>query len=226
MWFASPVEADISRPKVAPITAVVARRVRTLRQAQNLSGGKLAQRLNDLGLPWNRTSVAKFETLYRSSVTVEELLALAVALRVPPVMLLADPRDAELVPVADGLDMPPWAALLWMLGRLRVNMPGVEQPDAGGVYLSATEIIHAGWEITEATFELSRVTSLGPEAAPSELDEAERSDATRHRAALRRIRAALGRLDASGTEPPPLEPFVRQRADELGISLPHPAAEG
>ena len=81
-----------ARPVATPTTAIIARRVKELRVNQELSGGKLAERLVERGLTsWTRTTVAKFETLHRQSVTVEELLGLAAALGVRATDLLPDP---------------------------------------------------------------------------------------------------------------------------------------
>jgi transcriptional regulator with XRE-family HTH domain len=110
--FASPVDADEVR--AAPLTRVIAERVAALRG--ELSGAKLAARMNDYGVPWNRNTVAKFETGRRESLTVQELLALAGALDVPPVLLLADPRTGDAVPVGAGRDMPADDALAWLIG--------------------------------------------------------------------------------------------------------------
>lgn len=72
--------------------------------------------MNEQGIPWNRTTVAKLETGRRESISVRELLALAVVLDVPPVWLLADPKQDGLVAIAEGLEVEPWSALLWLTG--------------------------------------------------------------------------------------------------------------
>lgn len=80
------------------------------------SGPALATAMNGQGIPWNRTTVAKLETGRRESITVQELLALARVLEVPPVWLLVDAKAGTPVPIAEGVEVDPWAALLWLTG--------------------------------------------------------------------------------------------------------------
>lgn len=66
-------------------------RVRELRGRSGLKAAELAERLVDLGVPWNRSIVANFEAGRRPNVSVVEWLALAQALNVAPVHLLVPP---------------------------------------------------------------------------------------------------------------------------------------
>jgi transcriptional regulator with XRE-family HTH domain len=67
----------------------VARRVRELRTRHGLSARELAERLDDLGFPQiDRSVIANLENGRRKSVSVDELLAFAAALKVAPVHLL------------------------------------------------------------------------------------------------------------------------------------------
>lgn len=100
-----------------PITRLIASRVREIRDQQSLSGAALSTAVRDLGLKgWVDSTVGKLETRRRESVTVRELLALAVALDVPPVWLLVDPESDAPVPIVEGRDVDPWAALMWLTG--------------------------------------------------------------------------------------------------------------
>lgn len=70
------------------VREVVAGQVRSWRKEQlGWSGDHLARSMTRLGFKWDRTTVAKVESL-RREVTVEELVALSVAMRVPPTVLL------------------------------------------------------------------------------------------------------------------------------------------
>lgn len=53
-----------------------------------------------VGVPWDRSIVANFETGRRSTVNVEELLALAYVLDVAPVHLLVPPESGPYNPVS------------------------------------------------------------------------------------------------------------------------------
>lgn len=72
------------------VTEHIAGRVRALRGAARLSGPALAVAMNDRGIPWNRSTVAKLETGRRESVAVQELLALAAVFGIAPADLLPD----------------------------------------------------------------------------------------------------------------------------------------
>jgi transcriptional regulator with XRE-family HTH domain len=53
----------------------VARRVRELREKRRLSAAQLAERLQQVGLDWDRNIVANLENGRRASLGVDELLA-------------------------------------------------------------------------------------------------------------------------------------------------------
>lgn len=80
-------------------TEVIARRVKELRKSRGLSGTALAERMTAIGVRWDRSIVANLENGRRSTVSVTELLGLAVVLDVAPVHLLVptwpSPRWAE-----------------------------------------------------------------------------------------------------------------------------------
>lgn len=69
--------------------------MRALRIKRGWSAAELAKRMQATGIPWDRPVVAKLENGYRASVSVAELLALAVVLNCPPVMLLTDEDDGS-----------------------------------------------------------------------------------------------------------------------------------
>jgi transcriptional regulator with XRE-family HTH domain len=69
-------------------------RVKELRGRKGWSGAELGERLSALGVPWNRSVVANFESGRRPTVSVQELLALSLLLDVAPVNLLV-PLDSE-----------------------------------------------------------------------------------------------------------------------------------
>ncbi len=84
-----------SEPKpVAPLD-VVRERVRALRRGR-YTADQLAERLQAVGVKWDRNVVASFETGRRKTLAVEELLALALILDVAPVNLLVPLEDDRL----------------------------------------------------------------------------------------------------------------------------------
>lgn len=78
-------------------TEAIAARVRKLREQQGMSAQRLGERLQEVGLPWNRSVVANLESGRRPNVSVEEWLALAYVLQVAPLNLLL-PIDDEMTP--------------------------------------------------------------------------------------------------------------------------------
>ena len=103
------------------VVQVVARQVRARRDGRGWSGARLAEEMTRLGVPWDRSTVAKLETGRRSVVSVPELLALAVALEVTPAALLVD-LGAEQAQVTPDFYVLPYELLAWLWGR--ASLPG------------------------------------------------------------------------------------------------------
>jgi transcriptional regulator with XRE-family HTH domain len=99
----------------------LARRVRTLREHQGLTQQELADRLKKLGVPIDRSAVARLER-GRRGMTVAEMLALALALSVAPVHLLVDPdSDEPITLISHGLPLPPAEMIRgWIRGELPI----------------------------------------------------------------------------------------------------------
>ena len=71
-----------------PIAAIVAGRVRELRDRRGWSGTELAERMAEAGMPqFDRGILANFESGRRRSISVDEVLVLALVLDVAPVHL-------------------------------------------------------------------------------------------------------------------------------------------
>ncbi len=193
------------------MTQLIARRVHSLRtdKNRNLSGSALSKRVRGYGIrSWSDSTISKLETGRRESVTVSELLALALALDVPPALLIADPRSPDLIPVAEGMAVDPWEALLWLIGT------GTIENSSLGNFGAASWLLHAGWTVVEALGDLRRVDRADEAARARELTDA------RHRNALQRIVIAFHRIHAQHAPAPTLAPWVYERANELGVELP------
>jgi hypothetical protein len=67
------------------------------------------------GFPWTTKTARDFEAGRRGDLTVEELLALAVIMCVPPMLLLTDPTSATMA-VTPLVEVPTIYALLWQSG--------------------------------------------------------------------------------------------------------------
>jgi transcriptional regulator with XRE-family HTH domain len=104
------------------LSDLVADRVVKLRRGQGITRERLAAACSELGLPLSTAALGNIETgrrgedgRRRRDVTVDELLALAVALDVTPATLLVD-LDAPEYAVTPGLVVTPVDALVWLWG--------------------------------------------------------------------------------------------------------------
>lgn len=196
-----------------PITLHIAKRVAEHRKAAGLTQSELAERVAALGPEWGRTTVAKLESGGRKSVTVQELFALALVFDVPPVSLLADPRSTERVPVAEGLDVEPWPALLWLIGFADLG----STPDKGAVEFGWTdELIYDGVLLVDKFEALDERVRLGR----GDTDRENARTKEMHVRALDDIARTLVRLAEAGVPTPALPGYVVDRARELGVKLP------
>lgn len=82
-----------------------------------ITAQSLAERCTNLGVPMERTVIAKLEKGTRQTITVGELIVLARALGVPPVALLFDFGGQETTEALPGRDVDTWAALKWFTGE-------------------------------------------------------------------------------------------------------------
>ncbi|WP_158073109.1 helix-turn-helix domain-containing protein [Streptomyces kebangsaanensis] len=98
-------------------------RVKELRGRNGWSGAELGDRLAALGVPWNRSVVANFESGRRPAVSVQELLALAHVLDVSPSGLLV-PLDSEPYRITPEGTEPVNSADAWLWITGRRPLPG------------------------------------------------------------------------------------------------------
>lgn len=205
------------RPLAEPITVAIAERVRALREAAGWTQAQLADAVAEHGLPWKRATVVNLEKRAatgrdsgggRDSISVQELLVLALVFNLPFPMLIADPRKARSVPIAPGAEIDPWVALSWLVG----DTPLIREPQLDN-WRRESWLIWAGHDVSTAIGELEKL-----ERAPDEGAFASRNE-ERHRRALESLRTALIRIDAAGAQAPPLPDHVLLRAQELDVDL-------
>lgn len=166
----------------------------------------------------------KLENYNREAVSVAELLALAHALDVPPVWLLADPTDAKAaVPITSDHVRDPWSAILWTVGRQRLD----EDAPSSGWTTAATPLAWV-WQAAAISGELAeriRYRRIGfqytvvDDDGPHDQHDAEVA-AQMDRRSLDRLVPLLNALNDDGYVAPPLPESVVTRAHELGVSLP------
>lgn len=209
-------EADDRRAD--PITRVIAKRVAKLRDAAGMNQTRLGAEMAKLRPNWSRSTVAKLEGNRRETISVTDLLALAVALKVPPVWLLIDPDAGTATPIVAGaplapdFECEPWTALWWVAGRRPVDSkPGALWSDAEEKIYFANEV-----EKLLGTYDRwLRETRFLDDA----IDMANsREESTRQ--ILASLVAELRQLGDLGVVLPGIPSDIRERATELGIDLP------
>lgn len=112
------------------IARQVGKRVAAYRDKAGLSVTDLSKHCTDLGLPMDRSVISKLENGHRRSVTVDELLVLARALDVPPIMLVfpvGAPGEVEVLP---GEHRAAFRAAQWFSGEALFPRPGAEGASA------------------------------------------------------------------------------------------------
>lgn len=104
------------------MTQVVADEVRRYRKARGMSVQQLSDAVSALGVPLQRPVLSNLENGRRHTVSVDEVLALAAALNVPPVLLVAPLGRTERTEVLPGVVTSPWDAARWIMGA--AELPG------------------------------------------------------------------------------------------------------
>lgn len=85
----------------------------------------LAERCTQLGMPMERTVIAKLEKGTRQTITVGELMVFARALEVPPIALLFDFDSQGVTDVLPDRSVDTWQSLKWFTGEAD-RLPGDE----------------------------------------------------------------------------------------------------
>ena len=204
------------------ITAVVADRVRWLRERSGMSQAELAEQMTELGTPWKRATVVNLEkrgtttrkkpgtAAGRDAVTVQELLTLALVLHVPPVWLLTDPTSGAAVPVTAKVKLPDsWSALLWMVGQDPLHTPAGPAWEDASALLGALQRLAA----TLKAYDQQRDLWAKHDNVVPPQEDVERSW-------LKGIGDDLEVFRTRRWPVPPVPDHVRPRAAELGIDLP------
>jgi transcriptional regulator with XRE-family HTH domain len=99
-------------------TAVCSSRIREIRGARGLSASALANRLADLGRPeLNRSVIANIENGRRDAISLEELVAFALALDVAPLDLVTPAGESAAVTVLPDWEEDAIAFRSWFAGE-------------------------------------------------------------------------------------------------------------
>lgn len=99
------------------LTRSVAAQVRWYRQQRKMSAQDLSDRCAELGLPIARPVLSNLENGRRESITLAELVVLARALDVAPVLLVAPVGREATVEILPGREATAFGAMLWFAGE-------------------------------------------------------------------------------------------------------------
>jgi len=102
--------------KHRPLTRAVGENLAYWRKERGLSLAELSARLDDVGVPMNLNGLHKIERGNRG-VDIDELVAIARALDVPPLHLLFPIGRDQTSPLLPDHDVPAWPAAKWFTGE-------------------------------------------------------------------------------------------------------------
>lgn len=177
----------------ARLTSAIAGEVRRYRKERGLSAQQLADACSALGLEMSRATITDLENGRRAAISVAELLALAAALEVAPVLLVFPLGREGTVEALPGRDVPTWEAAMWFCGD-------------GDLRLTA-----AGWEVlwndggvAPLFLEHQRLAEDLRDEQASRAGTPTDEDIEWWRRMKRHLRDMRSRLRARGLVPPPL----------------------
>lgn len=127
-WDAAKVTANPTPPKSkaagwGPVSRYVADNLVRLRKARSLSTTRLSAELKEIGHSIPATGITRIEKGERR-VDVDDLMALAAALKVSPTAFLLPPTLVGDVEIAPDLTLPAVEAWLWATSRRPLSLPG------------------------------------------------------------------------------------------------------
>lgn len=197
--------------RYGPMTRQVGVNAHKIRKARGLSLATVAERMTALGRPMTLNSVSKIENQKRG-VDLDDLVALARALDVPPLVLVFPIGDQPTVELLPGYEVRPWTAARWFTGEqpLPVEAPGEAWADRQRGEDSPAGLFRMNDELIRRWLRADRVVQdlidFGRGASEGALERREEAvdDISRHRRDMRRL----------GVEPDPLPAVIPPEADD------------
>jgi transcriptional regulator with XRE-family HTH domain len=202
--------------RYGPVTRQVGVNAQKVRKARGLSLATVAERMTTLGRPMTLNSVSKIE-LQKRGVDLDDLVALARALDVPPLVLVFPIGDKPTVELLPGYEVRPWTAARWFTGEqpLPVEAPGeawvdrqLGEDSPAALYRMNDELIRR-WLRANRSVQESIDLGRGASEVALELRDNALDDISRHRREMRRL----------GLEPDPLPAVVPLDPDDEDVFL-------
>jgi hypothetical protein len=201
----------------ARFTASVGERVAYFRslatdaKGRKMTAQALSDRCKELGLPMHRVVIAKLEKGLRESVTAAEILVLAAALDIPPILLIFPLRnqEAELLP---GKMVPAWLGALWFCGwgELREARPGVKSYAPAGSASGLEVEWHDGGVVPLFLEHQRLVSDLQEDPVWEPVTD---HDIKLRRGIAQQVRKTREQLRELGVAPPPLPAELARTVD-------------
>src|SRR5215204_5435227 len=139
----------------------------------NLSAQGLSDRCAELGYPIPRSTIQNLEIGRKESISIQEVVILARALAIPPVVLMYPVGREASVEALPGADVDTWSAAKWFTGE--ASFPGADDD---------VDSMHAAARGVEARLSRHRTAmrrrGLDPGALPAELAHVEGDDHGQH----------------------------------------------
>lgn len=171
----------MEKERLGPLTRNVAANLRVLRKQRGMSLAEVSEQLEQLGAPLSLNAVSKIE-LGNRGVDLDEVTALARALRVPPLLLIFPIGRERWTEVLPGAIVGTWRGAQWFTGEAvypRYRPPSTQAfwdgtdfadwRDTAPKYFREHDSIIGSWN--RAYSEASRARE---QAAGEDLDDAER----------------------------------------------------
>lgn len=214
-------------PQNARRTAI--RRMTELRKAQGFTTERLAAAMTEHGVPWKRDVVTALERGRRERLDVDELLALAAVLGVPPAALLVDPSSTTTT--IGRWDVPTAQVLMWMAGLESLERVVTNVTGEPGVFTDAAAPIRLASRLRTAVggcqVALLMVGTAERQAAQASADDLDQRRLELEQrtlvTGLRELGGLLEEMHGVGMAPPPVPGLVELAAlaAEQGITLEH-----
>lgn len=217
------VTSEVATQWPARLTKVVAGQISRYRHARGMSVQQLADAVTNLGLPIQRPVLSNLENGRRYTISVAELLALAAALRVPPLLLVTPIGETDQLEVLPDRHVTPLDAYRWAVGE--TPLPHMTQDEREDIARVVAKTLRRWWFHAE---QVDRLLATLAELKAGDIKPEAKRQHSRFVETGERILAYLREeMRADGQIPPQLPPEL-EHVDQIEVSLlePPPEQEG
>jgi transcriptional regulator with XRE-family HTH domain len=217
-----------------PVTEVLAAAIRRARDDRGWSAQELADRCAEAGMPsLDRSAIANIERGRRQRIGVDEWLALAYVLGIPPVAMLVEFKGSPKAEISPNTVVGTEQALRWLLGEMPPPVPGGGVRDvaawssAGLPLFSWREVWDKVDEFNELHEEMTRASRHRRIDDPALLEQIERVQqrereriTSLQRKVLEEISERLAEMAKEGLIRPKLGTHILADMDRLDVPRP------